>query len=98
VPDIADLKESLVCPVCELEIPHVSQFQNARQDAPVRKGDVMVCSGCGNVLQLGDSSLRRMSGAEIKQMDKTSQSVLAFLIQGVLNRLAQKRRKQKSGR
>jgi hypothetical protein len=98
VPSIADLKEPLVCPVCELEIPHVSQFQNARQDSPIRKGDVMVCSGCGNVLQLGDSSLRRMTNAEIKAMDKTSQSVLAFLIQGVLNRLAQKGSKQKSPR
>ena len=90
---ITDLKELLECPICELEIPRLTFFQNGSR--PIRKGDLLVCSGCANILELGDFNLIKASRERLKKLDSGSQKTLAVLTMAALAKIKDESRAQR---
>lgn len=74
---IHDLKEPMHCPACDFVIVCVGDVQNPQ---PIKKGNIIVCSGCGNVLEVGDSDLKKLSPETIESLDPQSKALIHMLV------------------
>ncbi len=72
-----DLKEPMHCPVCEFVIACIGDVQNPQ---PVKKGNIVICAGCGNVLEVGDSNLIKMTKETAATLDNQTKALIQTLV------------------
>jgi hypothetical protein len=72
---LRELPKNFGCAYCGLQFQYDQAIQNARPEP--KKGDLTVCSGCGNINKLGVFGLEKVTPAELNQLDLQSKMLLA---------------------
>lgn len=78
-----------ICPACEVKIEYQSTIQNPGH--PPKKGDIVICFGCGSILKVGDGGLVKMMKLELNKLDKQSKSIIAMTCASVMNNIMQQK-------
>ena len=79
------------CPRCGMQFESAPVVTGKPQG--LKKGHILICSGCGGVLQLGDDGFREMPPAAIAKLPLQSQQTINISREMVLANIAATQRK-----
>lgn len=79
--------KDISCVHCKIPFPKRMTMANGR-DGQLHKGMIMVCSACGGVQILGDSSWRPLAKSDFDRLDGRSKLALVSVAKGLKERLA----------
>jgi hypothetical protein len=72
---LRELPKNFGCAYCGMQFQYDQAIQNARPEP--KKGDLTVCSSCGNINKLGVFGLEKVTQAELSALDPQSKILLA---------------------
>jgi hypothetical protein len=79
----------MACPVCHQIILSQTPVQNEKR-AGFKRGNIVVCSRCANVLKVGDDAFIRMNPEQIGKLDQVSRDVIKTIQDAVKGQHGQK--------
>lgn len=84
-------KDQFSCPKCGMAFESAPVVTG--KPTGMRKGHIMVCSGCAGVLRLGDDGFREMPPSEIAKLPQPSQQTINITKEMVLANIGHSHRK-----